>query len=126
MQQYDGGCANDGRKKKHLLLYGHNSGVFQPNFRGRLAKIRSFLLKHSSTEAGDDTRRTLRQPNERNKTGPYVLDRFCNVLCTGSFMRCRWPIMGSEVGLGGRFLYLIVFSEKSFETRKIKEMVKMM
>nr|GMD96365.1 hypothetical protein Iba_chr15bCG4070 [Ipomoea batatas] len=58
---------------------------------GRFAMMISlFLVKQSSTAAGDETTRKGRQPNRRYRTGPCLADRAASA-CIGS------PCLGSEV-----------------------------
>ncbi|PQQ16711.1 hypothetical protein Pyn_34765 [Prunus yedoensis var. nudiflora] len=63
----------------------------------------SFLVKHSSTADGVETTTTRREPNQSEKTGPYLWERRWKVLWTGVLRRWRWPRIGSESGLGGKF-----------------------
>lgn len=46
---------------------------------GQLAKI-SFLVKHSSAAADEDTTMTRKEPKRRGKTEPMVLQRVTKVL----------------------------------------------
>lgn len=62
----------------------------------------SFLVKHSWTAEEDETMTKQREPNQREKMGPCFLERWWNVLWTGSFRRWKWPRIGSEGGLGGK------------------------
>uniref|UniRef100_A0A803RCD2 Uncharacterized protein n=1 Tax=Cannabis sativa TaxID=3483 RepID=A0A803RCD2_CANSA len=72
---------------------------------GRLAKTMSFLVKHSCTADGDDTITTWRDPNRREKTSPYLVERLCNARWTSGCLlrRWRWPMIGYEGGDGGSF-----------------------
>lgn len=45
-----------------------------PN-KGRFARMISFFVKHSWTTEGDDMITTSREPNRREKTCPYFLER---------------------------------------------------
>lgn len=72
---------------------------------GRLAKMMSFLVKHSSTADDDEMTTMRRRPKRSEKMGPYFRDRLWRVRCMGGFTRWRWPITGSAGGLGGRFLW---------------------
>ena len=90
---------------------------------GLFAKTKSFLLKHSSTKDGEETISKFLEPIEREMIGPCLSDMFCNVLWIGVFRRCKWPIMGSEGGLGGRFLCHVFFLVKSLDVRKINRRV---
>lgn len=71
---------------------------------GRLARMISFLVKHSSIAEGVETTRTGRCPNRRNKIGPYRLEILCRAWWRGFFKRWKWPNIGILGGLGGRFL----------------------
>ena len=87
-----------------------------------MAKTTSFLLKHSSTAEGDETTTTGRDPNQREKMGPYFSARRLKVRWTGGLRRWRWPIIGREGGLGGRFLsFVLLVWIKKIETMKISE-----
>lgn len=65
----------------------------------------SFLVKHSSTAEGEVTIRALRTPSRRSKMSPYLAESDCRVWFSGSLRRWRWPIRGSEGGLGGWFFF---------------------
>jgi hypothetical protein len=75
-------------------------------------------VKHSSTADGELRTSIDLQPTLRERIGPYCCNKVCSVWCSGGFRRRRWPIIGREGGLGGKFLlpwntYLI--------TRKIRK-----
>ena len=72
--------------------------------RGRFANIMSFLVKHSSTAEGEETTRIDREPNLRDKIGPYFNDSVSSAWKSGCLRRWRWPIIGRENGVGGKFL----------------------
>jgi len=73
--------------------------------RGRFANVMSFLVKHSSTAEGEDTTSIDLKPSLRERIGPYCDDRVCSAWWSGCLLRrWRWPIIGRENGLGGRFL----------------------
>ena len=78
----------------------------------------SFLVKHSSTADGDDTMTTRREPNLREKTWPYVCERRWKVRWRGFLTRWRWPRIGNEGGLGGRFLGCVLFWRKSLKATR--------
>lgn len=50
---------------------------------------------------------TKREPNQREKMGPYFSDRLSRERWSGGLIRWRLPIMGSVGGCGGRFFSLL-------------------
>lgn len=81
----------------------------------------SFLIKHSSTPEGDDTMMARRDPNFREKTGPYFCERASRVRWMGCLRRWKCPITGRESGLGGRVLRcFLVRSSKLMERTRNK------
>ena len=83
--------------------------------RGRLAKMMSFLVKHSSTADGDDTMTTSWDPNFREKMLPYFCEKRWKVRWSGFLMRWRWPRIGREGGLGGRCLCFVLVWSKNLK-----------
>lgn len=78
----------------------------------------SFLVKHSSTAAGDETTTTKRDPNWREKIGPSFLEKLSKDRWSGRLMRWRWPNIGSfGAGLGGKRRRRVVDFENNLVAR---------
>lgn len=75
--------------------------------RGRLARMMSFLVKHSWTKEGEEMTTTRREPNQREMMSPYLWDRVVKVRWIGGLRLWRLPMMGRVGGPGGRFLSLL-------------------
>ena len=89
--------------------------------RGRLAKMMSFLVKHSSTVDGEDMITTGLDPKRREKIGPYFLERFCNCPWIGGLRRrWRWPRIGIAGGLGGRWGCILLLWRKILKANERK------
>ncbi|CAI0464945.1 unnamed protein product [Linum tenue] len=57
--------------------------------------------------------------------GPYLWERVCRVRWIGSLRRWRWPMNGSEGGLGGRLVWsfrLFLDEIRSLEIMRAKRM----
>ena len=52
--------------------------------RGRLANTTSFVVKQSSAAEGEETKRTVREPQRRSKMLPCFSERACRLRWTGS------------------------------------------
>ena len=84
-------------------------------------------MKHSSTADGEETKTTRREPNLREMIPQFFLDMFMKERWIGGFMTWRWPRMGREVRLGGRFLRLALDLSRSLKkssTIRLKEQSK--
>lgn len=76
---------------------------------GLFAKTTSCLVKTCWMADGEDKTTTFLVPKERRRIGPYLFERVWRSVWigVGDFKRrWKWPIMGSEGGLGGRLWFL--------------------
>ena len=85
------------------------------------------LVKHSSTRDGEETTSVLRTPKRSNITGPNLREKLRRVSCRGCFSKGRWPRIGIEGGLGGRFddLFLFLNSLKIIRRVNISKTIKL-